>query len=50
MARRQRAYDGVLREKLRRDQFIAKGKGMAFHIFQCAPNRWTVHGRYYWRW
>ncbi|MGI8308773.1 hypothetical protein [Saccharopolyspora hattusasensis] len=50
MARRQRAYDGVLREKLRRDQFIAKGKGMAFHIFQYAPNRWTAHGRYYWRW
>jgi len=43
-------YDGVLREKLRRDQFIAKDKGMAFHIFQYGPSRWTAHGRYYWRW
>ncbi|MGI8307789.1 hypothetical protein [Saccharopolyspora hattusasensis] len=43
-------YDGVLREKLRRDQFIAKGKGMAFHISQYAPTKWTAHGRYYWRW
>ncbi|PKW19843.1 hypothetical protein [Saccharopolyspora spinosa] len=38
------------REKLRRDQFIANGKGMAFHIFQYVPTKWTAHGRYYWRW
>ncbi|MCI2416680.1 hypothetical protein MOQ72_04535 [Saccharopolyspora sp. K220] len=43
-------YDGVLREKLRRDQFIAKGKGMAFRIVQYAPTPWTANGRYYWRW
>ncbi|MGP4017826.1 hypothetical protein [Saccharopolyspora sp. 5N708] len=42
-------HDGLLREKLRRDQFIAKGKGLAFRIVQYAPTPWTANGRYYWR-
>jgi hypothetical protein len=36
--------------KLEREQLIARGIGMAFHIQQWFPSSWTADLRYYWNW
>ena len=41
---------GPIVRKLEREQFIARGIGMAFKIEQFYPSAWRADLRYYWRW
>jgi hypothetical protein len=41
---------GPITRKLDRDQYIARGKGMAFSIRQYFPSEWRADARYYWTW
>ena len=36
--------------KLERDQYIARGKGMAFKIHQYFPKEWKSEAKSYWTW